>query len=148
MLMLMNSLTLVNQLDKGEDMNQVVKNFELNFPAINENVIERNIVNNSELIITLKDGSIFLYDDTEKSIRALPKDKDNLSEDEWRKEFGKRLRKKMNRVGISQNDLALELDITQPQVSCYVNGKVTPSFYIIDKIAKLLKCSIDDLTYR
>ena len=41
--MLMNSLTLVNQLDKGEDMNKVIKNFELNFPAINENVIERNL---------------------------------------------------------------------------------------------------------
>ena len=85
----MNSLTLENQLDKGEDMNKVIKNFELHFPAINENVMDRNIVNNSELIITLKDGSIFLYDDTEKSIRALPKDKDNLSEDEWRKEVEK-----------------------------------------------------------
>ena len=34
--------------------------------------------------------------------------------------------------------------LTQPNISQYMNGTKTPSFFTVDKIARALNCSTDD----
>lgn len=99
------------------------------------------------LIVELKDDTYVLYNDLEKTFRNLPRNGEDLSEEEFRREFGYRLNKLMLFNGISQTELSNRTGITQSRISGYINGKVTPSFYKVDKIAKAIGCSTDDLRY-
>ena len=49
--------------------------------------------------------------------------------------------------GITQSELSNCTDIPQYLISDYIRGKRTPSFYNVDKIAKALDCSVDELRY-
>jgi transcriptional regulator with XRE-family HTH domain len=70
-----------------------------------------------------------------------------MTEDECRSEFGYRLVHIMIRKGISQVDLAERIGVSNVMINRYINGSNTPSFYVVDKIAKALNCSMDDFRY-
>lgn len=125
----------------------IYKNFEMNFPLIAKDIVEYRSVSKTELIIKSIDGDIFLYDDVYRSIRKLPKNSNDMSEKECKNEFGIRLFKIMSRQGITQAELSHMTGIQQPILSGYITGKNSPSFYKVDKIAKALGCSTDDLRY-
>lgn len=81
------------------------------------------------------------------TIRKLPRDSNNMSEEEYRIEFSMRLKKIMYRKGWTQDDLSEATGITQAMISRYISRKATPSFYNVDKIAKALGCSTDEFRY-
>ena len=68
----------------------------------------------------------------------------NLTKDEFQKEFGINLYNQMWNKGYTEERLAQEIGTSQVMVSRYISGKVVPSFYIVDKIAKVLDCSVDE----
>jgi transcriptional regulator with XRE-family HTH domain len=70
-----------------------------------------------------------------------------MTEDQCRTEFGKRLIRRMYDKRMSQKELSSETGISEQMLSRYINGKSTPSFYIVDKIAKVLNCSTDEFRY-
>jgi transcriptional regulator with XRE-family HTH domain len=70
-----------------------------------------------------------------------------MTEETYRKEFGIRLRRLLRMKGMTQSDLADAIGITNAGLSGYINGKHTPSFYMVNKIARVLKCSVDELRY-
>lgn len=125
----------------------VRNNLESYFPFIVKDAIEIIQVSFNELLIKLNDGTSVLYDDRDNSIRMLPIDSHNMTEDETRHEFGIRLTKMMQLKGVTQNELSKLTGIPQSMISSYVNGRYTPSFYAVDKIAKALDCSTDDFRY-
>lgn len=125
----------------------IVEQLERLFPFIVKEAVTYKKYNDFEWLIILKDGSTVLYDEFSKTIRRLPNNSNELTEQECRKEFGARLRMRMDRAGVSQLELSNRTGIAQPQLSRYVTGKATPSFYIIDKIAKALRCSTDEFRY-
>lgn len=100
-----------------------------------------------ELTLKLDDGSTMLYDFFHQSMRRLPSDSTKMTEEECKREFGLKLQKMLHSRGMSQAELSEKTGISQPVISNYVRGKVSPSFYATDKIAKALKCSVDDLRY-
>ena len=77
----------------------------------------------------------------------MPKDISNMSEDECKTEFSWRLRSRMQRKRVTQQDLSDMTGISQSCISGYLNGTNMPSFYKADKIAKALGCSVDDFRY-
>lgn len=126
-------------------------NFERYFPTIANQVDEYrvSVVDAPGLVtVRLNDGSYFLYDDFDKTLRKLPRDGYGLTEDECRKEFGFRLRRLLYCKGITQAELSEMTGIPQCSISNYICGKVGPNFYTVDKIAKALGCSLDELSYR
>lgn len=126
-------------------------NFERYFPTIANQVDEYRVYVEhapGSLTVRLNDGSYFLYDDFDKTLRKLPNDGYELTEDECRKEFGFRLRRLLYCKGITQAELSDATGIPQCSISNYINGKVCPNFYSVDKIAKALDCSLDELSYR
>lgn len=125
----------------------VYKNLESYFPYIARDAIDYHEGLDDELIAELEDGSFILYDDLDKSIRNLPSSPDELSEADFKREFGLRLRKIMNRKFISQIELSEKTGISRIVLNNYINGRNMPSFYNLVKIAKSLKCSVDDLRY-
>lgn len=64
----------------------------------------------------------------------------------WRKEFGKRLKKTRRASGISrQESFAKEVAVSPHTVSMYERGEVSPKAEIVVKMAKALNCTTDYL---
>ena len=127
---------------------ELIDNARAYYPFLLEQAVGFTQASPFDLIIRLNDGSAMLYDDLNKSFRTLPKDSRNMSERECKNEFGNRLRTIMYRKGMTQQELGELSGIPQPVISSYISGKTSPTFYRVDRIAKALGCSIDDLTYR
>lgn len=126
----------------------VIEWFEMDFPSTSSKVEEHIFIGDYFLIAKLTDGSRVCYDQSDRSIRNLPSDPDTMSEVQFRREFGIRLRRLMERKRITQSELAERMGVSQTRISGYVRGKNTPSIFMVNKIAKALNCSIDELTYR
>lgn len=123
------------------------ENFKMNFPSMAEHVIFYEPYGDWSITVQLDDGTCVMYDDFTQTFRTLPEDSRNLSEDECRIEFGLRLKKVMKLKHVTQKDLASMTGIDECSVSSYINGKRSPSFYRVDKIAKALNCSVDEFRY-
>lgn len=100
-----------------------------------------------ELTLYFKNGSRVIYDSFEDRCRDLPKDARTMTEKECNEEFAARLRGVMRRRGCSQRELSERTGFSQSAISKYVTGKTMPSFYSVDRIARALDCSVDDLRF-
>lgn len=122
-------------------------NFAMYFPSMAEDTITYEELNDFELVVKMSNGTTVLYDDIDHSFRRLPRSSDDMTEDECLTEFGCRLRKIMFRNGITQEELSERTGIAQPRISRYLRGKNSPTFYVVDRIAKALGCSVDEFRY-
>lgn len=125
----------------------MIHNYEKMFPSLANQTVGYIELNDFELLIKLEDGSKIIYDDFSKSYRNVPCDSHSMTEQECKKEFGIRLRKILERKGVSQLELSEKTGITPSDICNYVNGKISPTFYRVDKIAKALGCSVDEFRY-
>lgn len=132
-------------MDRNVD-EQVVKNFELYYPLLAEDVVKYLYDHVfGELIFILRDGATWVYEDVDNSIYRLPDDWNNMTDTEFKTEFGRRLKKLMFKKHILQDELAERTGMSQQQISSYICGKTIPTFINVDKIARALDCSVDDL---
>lgn len=122
-------------------------NFKHYFPINAERVIAVTQDGPHDLIVRLDDGTYMLYSDLNNTIRRLPTDSRNMTEEEFRREFRFRVYKILNMRGITQKELAQMAGITEANLSGYLTGKRTPTFYTANKIAKALDCSVEDFIY-
>ena len=123
------------------------KNLKDYFPSIARDAVEYEECGPWELRVIVSSGASYSYDDMHKTIRRLPRDRNNMTEDEFRNEFGIRLRKYIERKHISQAELSDRTGISEVCISKYINGTRTPSFYMADKIARALDCSTEEFRY-
>lgn len=123
------------------------KSFELYYPRIAEEVVNYYYTDKIELIVETTNGDRYLYDEIFNTIRKLPSDSGNMSKDEYRNDFGARLFKIMTWKSINQEELSKRTGIPQSAISKYINGEREPGFFKVDKIAKALGCSIEELQY-
>lgn len=129
-------------------LDRLISNFELRFPSVTQDVYKYDRTKYAnELIVTFRDGSKVLYNDVENTVRYLPADSSNMSEKQFKKEFGYRVKRIMIEKGVTQDELSEKTGIAQETLSRYICGKIVPSFYKIDKIAKALDCSVDEFRY-
>ena len=125
----------------------LLANLQRMYPFLYEQMESYDIISNYDIHIKMNDGSTVLYDDFDKSFRTLPTHSDEMTEEQCRREFAYRLYNLMRRKCITQQELGDKTGIAQPQISLYLNAKSLPSFYNVDKIAKALGCSVDELRY-
>lgn len=59
-------------------------------------------------------------------------------EQEWRNKFAEKLKEAMKEKGVTQLALAYDLNTNTSLISAYVLAKMTPSSYMLYKIAKCL----------
>jgi DNA-binding Xre family transcriptional regulator len=128
-------------------LDQLLTNLERTYPFLYEKMESYEMISNFDIHINLNDGSTVLYNDIDKTFRQLPENRYELTEEQCRREFAYRLNNLMRRKGVTQQELGEKTDISQPQISSYINAKSLPSFYNVDKIAKVLGCSVDELRY-
>lgn len=123
------------------------RKFELYYSYLADKVDHYEDAGNGQLLVYLRDGTRVLYDTFEDTCRNLPKDSQSMTESECNAEFAARLRTIMKRRGCTQRELSARTGFSQSAISKYVSGKTMPSFYSVDKIAKALGCSVDELRY-
>lgn len=128
-------------------LNRLYDNFKVHYSYLIEEVKDYEELNSGELLIHFKNGDKALYNPFEDWCRKLPKDSRSMTENECIAEFSARLRNMMRKRGCNQQQLSVRTGVSQPSISNYVTGRRMPSFYIIDKIAKVLNCSVDELRY-
>lgn len=126
---------------------QLYENFKLYFPVIAERAINITQDGPFDIVVRMDDGTAMLYSDLNNTIRRLPNDSNNITEKEFRREFRFRVYKILNMRGMTQKDLARMTGITEANLSGYMTGKRTPTFYTASKIAKALDCSVEDFVY-
>ena len=117
--------------------------------AKEEDIAEIREINDWDLLISFKDGRKVIYDRFTKYHRNVFYDSvHELTDEQEKQEFARRLRIMMKRKYISQEQLAELVGTSQIMISRYMNGKTLPNVLIIRKIVKVLDCSMDDLFYR
>lgn len=113
--------------------------------ATKDDVMEIKSANISDLLITFKDGRKYLIDTFTKYHKEITYNNINeLTEEQEKKEFAYMLRTIMKARYITQEELAIKANLTQAMISRYVSGKAIPSATVLNKIAKVLRCSMDD----
>lgn len=125
----------------------VSDNFERYFPTLARHACFYQDVTSDLLLVELDDGFTFIYDDMDHSINRMPDNKFHMTESECRHIFAWRLRRVMKRRCVNQGTLADMTGIHEVTISRYMNGTSTPSFYAVDRIAKALDISMDELRY-
>ena len=118
------------------------EDFKLYFPGFEKRCISWRRTDVFELEIDDKDGSIYIYNGMDHSIG--PKF-DTSTDIGWKKEFARRLRKKIAMRGITQTNISELTGISQPRLSLYIQGKSLPSAQKVSSLAKTLNCSVNDL---
>lgn len=126
---------------------QILEDFKIHYPLYGDQIDSYWENSPYELYIRFEDGKTLIYDSIDKTIRHLPINSSNITEQERRHEFGIRLRRMMLYKGITQEDLSKMTGITQAMISRYMTGQSSPSFSNVDKICKALRCSMDRLRY-
>lgn len=133
-------------------MDDILEECSRYWPDATRKSIHQEMVGPNEIILHMADGSQWCYDSIDKSIRRLrlddPKDY-ILNEDDadarWCKEFGERMRILMHSRGITQDELAMMVDISQTTLSKYVRGKSIPGVPNALRIARALRCDLNEL---
>lgn len=127
--------------------NNTYRKLAYRFPHIIERAVEVNKYNVWETKIVTDTGEVYLFDEGIEKIRKLPGDPESLNEDEFMCEFGIRLKNEMRRNRMNQAQLSEKTGISQPRISQYATGQATPSIYTVSRLAKALRCRVDDLIY-
>lgn len=127
-------------------MKQIFENAYMYFPMFCQDAIDIYENGPFELILVMDDENRWSYCDFDNTIRKLPKGPE-LTEEEYRYEFGVRLSDILYRRGISQGELSEMTGIGYVSISRYVNGLATPSFSNASRIARALHVSLDTFTY-
>ena len=63
----------------------------------------------------------------------------------YAKEFGRRLKARMEEFEMTQTELSKLTGIAQPDISVYISGKIVPSAITVVKLARALNMTTDEL---
>ena len=102
-------------------------------------------INKCEILIIKKDGSRYIFNDVMSSIRRLPADPDNMTDEQVAFEFMQRFRSMRILRAYNRSDLHELTGISMSTLSRYDNGETTPTVINLRKLSKALKCSPSDL---
>lgn len=136
-----------NQFNATEAAYDLFDSMRYYFPSIADKVVYYHEEGFLLLLVETFDNRVYIYDEIGNGIRQIHYDADNMTEEDFRYEFGWRLRRVMGYKVVMQNDLADMIGLSQSRISDYLRGARTPSFYIADKIAKALGCSVETFLY-
>lgn len=117
------------------------------YSYITDRAVDYEKVDEYTLIVYTNNDRKYLYDLITNTIRMLPADINNQTDDEFAYEFSLRLQKIMLLNHMGQTELAEATGISQSMISRYILRKSYPDFRNVDKIARALNCSLDDLRY-
>lgn len=115
---------------------------------IEQNKIKCYAINEWDLFIELKNGDKFVYDSYHNTVIFNLHKINELTEEQEIKEFARNLCRLINRNGMTQQEFAKSIGVSRVTVNRYMNGKQIPDYLTLSKMARALKCSVDDFYYK
>ena len=128
---------------KEKHYKYVYEGFKMNHHYSDDDIVDWWPIGANSIIVQMRDGTKLEYHHMLKTLRQVPEY--NGSEEEWRREFSRRLSFEMYERGFDQTYLAEKSGISQVSISNYIKRKTTPSAYAVDRMARALGCYMDDL---
>lgn len=128
----------------------IAERFETLFPSYCGRITRCKYIGDGETIFYMMDGSKVIFDELENTaLYIAPRDSDSarLSEYEWRREFSRKIKRKLELKRMTQKELASLTGISCTSLRKYMHGESTPNAYILNKIAEVLKCHDAELIY-
>lgn len=104
-------------------------------------------VSDYDVLIIFNDDTMYIYDTFLNMYRIIRYKTPELTEEEWRFEFGRRLHDILQRKCITETDFAKMLKIQLPALNRYIRGKITPNAYMLNKILTILDIRADELLF-
>lgn len=127
----------------------VLENFKHSYPELYEKMVDWYPSGYLEITVKLDDGQLKVYEfmgDFVRTIKSIGEvNVEDVEESEWRLIFADRLRTRMRRSGIGQEELSNRSGISRVTLSNYMNGKATPSGYNLERLSRALNCSVSQL---
>lgn len=112
-----------------------------------DEIVDIKQMSHYDILITMKNGVQYIYDNYRQTRRRLPNSWDDMSLKEFHMDAHIRLYSMMQRKGFTYDDLSEETGISVGTISNYVNGVTSPTLDRLFLIAKALGCRIEDLIY-
>lgn len=113
--------------------------------AKKDDVIELTELNEWDLLIVFRDGRKILYDRFTRYYKNITYGNINeLTAEQEKIEFAYMLRSLMGRNRITQEEMAERINTSQTMISHYMTGRSLPNVITLNKIAKVIGCSMDD----
>lgn len=125
----------------------LIERFTMHYPNWAARAVSYRQENDWDLRVEMDDGKLFIFNALDNGTRYIEQDFKHMTEERYLQELGTRLRYIMWSKGITQAELSNRTGISQPSISAYVKGRVSPTLYTLDKIVRALGCSMDDLRY-
>ena len=116
--------------------------------ATEDDLIRAEMINEFEVLFEFKDGRKKVYDIMLHGFRGFYTKDHVLTDEEWKLSFKTRLYKIMKHRQMTQEELAEAVGTSQTMITRYINGYCIPSIVMLAKIARALKCSVDDFLYK
>lgn len=129
---------------KGKDYwISVYDMFCRDYPELAEEMVDWYPSAQFEIAIKLRNDCRYVYNMlTKVAYNTYDPDEDyELSDEEWKRIFSKRLDDKLRIMHVTQTELAEMTGISQVMISKYITCKAIPSCTNMRKIARALKCS-------
>lgn len=128
-------------------MDYMISEYKWRYGSDDNSEVNYEMLNPIELLVTMRDSKKYIYNDYRKSIRLLPANSMNLTDEQIIWEFCFRLKSMLEQRGMTQKELSMLTGISEHTISKYMSFTGTPNFINLDKICKALNCSADDFRY-
>lgn len=134
-----------------EDFNNlwepVLREFIFKYPIIAEQVVDWYPCGQMRILLRLSTGEKKIYDLIDSRLISVgtPIFELDNADDEWKKRFAARLRRKLCITGVTQWELSEKTGISEVTISKYLHGKAIPSAVNVDRIAWALNCDVSDI---
>lgn len=134
-----------------ERYSEIIEGYKSWYPSLYSKTVECKPCGKYSILARLSDGSRVEYNSMDNGIRDVSKLYDrsythSMTEEMWREEFGRKLRRAIEDKGITQERLSELSGISRQMLTRYVRGNSTPSGYILNKLAEVLDCDVRELS--
>lgn len=119
------------------------------FPSYSDEICDVRGIGDMEVIFYMYDGSKVIFDELDDSAMFIEKDKynkDELTDEEWLQEFSRKLKRKLKIRNITRHELADKMGLSYNSICRYSRGEHIPNVLVINKMAKILDCTVEELT--
>lgn len=133
-----------------EECFNMIDEFEREYPRLADEVEYCYPSGLNEITFILYNGDKIAYDALMQKTRSvyeaeIYEDCYAESEEECKREFGRKLKRRMMYSGYDVTGLADKLQVSTGTISNYRNGVATPNLYMLRRLAWALECSVTEL---
>lgn len=133
-----------------ERTEHVVEQYKLWYPTFYNRTVDYVTTGYHLLLAVLNDGSKVEFCSLDNSLRDVTRSYDpefnsNMSDEDYKKEFGSRLKTLLRDRSMKHENLADMIGVSRQSISMYINGKAMPNIRIVRCIARALECDVRDL---